>query len=69
MSVNLDRPLLASRRKTQRLELKTPVSVSLGPELLRRVDAWAVRRNLRRSGVVSQALTESLERWEREAER
>lgn len=45
---------------------KTPVTVSLGPELLSRVDTWAAKRNVGRSAIVSMALTEGLDRWERD---
>jgi metal-responsive CopG/Arc/MetJ family transcriptional regulator len=64
MEVNADvRP---GGRKPARRQAKTPVTISLGPELIKRVDAWAQRRNLSRSGVVSMALTEKLDEWERE---
>jgi hypothetical protein len=45
-------------------EKKTPIAISLGPDLLARLDNWARKRNLSRSGTASMALTESLERWE-----
>ena len=65
MEVNADaRP--AGRKVNKRRLAKTPVTISLGPDLISRVDAWAARRNLSRSGVVSMALTEKLDEWERE---
>lgn len=67
MEVNADARHARQKAKPRRVA-KTPVTISLGPDLITRLDAFAQRRNLSRSGVVSMAVTESLERWEIERE-
>ncbi len=45
---------------------KTQIGISIAPEILVKLDARAKKRGLSRSGVVNIAVTESLERWERQ---
>ena len=45
---------------------KTQIGISIAPEILVKLDARAKKRGLSRSGVVNMAVTESLERWERQ---
>jgi metal-responsive CopG/Arc/MetJ family transcriptional regulator len=45
---------------------KTQVGISIAAEILVKLDARAKKRGLSRSGVVNMAVTESLERWERQ---
>ncbi len=66
MEVNLENIRRPVGRPYRGKEKKTPIAISLGPDLLARLDNWARKRGLSRSGTASMALTESLERWEME---
>ncbi len=67
MEVDLENIRNRPSRPRRSKENRTPIAISLPPDLLARLDNWARKRNLSRSGTASMALTESLERWEMEA--
>lgn len=61
-----EKPPILSPGKTDR---KRGICISFTPELRERLAARAKKRGQSMSGVVNQAVTESLERWERRERR